>query len=458
MAAAFMARATDILGTGNPAGCRSLVVGLGATGISCVRYLLALGHDVSVVDTRDNPPQLAALRRDHPSVQAWLGEFDEALLDHIDQVVVSPGLPMDLPLLQAVSRHGLPSLSDIDLFAAAVTAPVIGVTGSNGKSTVTCMLRDMIREDGREVRAGGNLGTPALDLLGSDEPDFYLLELSSFQLQRSRSLRTCAATVLNISPDHLDQHRSFEEYLSAKGRIFDACDHPVVNREDPMVAGMLPGERDVTSFGLDRPRGRNLGLCSDSGQTWLCRGDFRLMDVASMQVVGQHNLANALAALALGSAIGLSDAAMVRALRAFKGLAHRMQRVREFNGVVWIDDSKGTNVGATVAAVKGLEGSLVLIAGGLSKGQDFRPLAAALSGRALGIVLLGRDAGRLSGQLEGVAPIAMARDMQQAVVLAAGMAQEGSTVLLSPACASQDMFTDYAHRGQVFADAVGGLS
>jgi UDP-N-acetylmuramoylalanine--D-glutamate ligase len=433
-------------------------VGLGATGISCIRYLSALGHELGVVDTRGNPPQLEALRRDYPAVQAWLGEFDETVLERFDQVVVSPGLPMDMPLLQAVAQHGLPRLSDIDLFAAAATAPIIAVTGSNGKSTVTSMLRDMIQEDGREVRAGGNLGTPALDLLQQSEPDFYLLELSSFQLQRSGTLRTCAATVLNISPDHLDQHRSFDEYLSAKARIFDACEHPVVNRDDPVVAGMLPGEREHTSFGLDRPRGRNLGLCAGQGGTWLCRGETRLMDVAAMQVLGQHNLANALAALALGSVIGLSDAAMVRALGGFQGLAHRMQRVREADGVVWIDDSKGTNVGATVAAVKGLQGSLVLIAGGLSKGQDFQPLAAALAGRAVGIVLLGRDADRLAEQLRDVAPIALARDMLHAVALAAEMAPSGSTVLLSPACASQDMFRDYAHRGQVFADAARGLS
>lgn len=444
--------------SGSSAVCRSLVIGLGATGLSCVRHLVALGHQVGVVDTRDNPPGLAALQQEFPAVRTWLGEYDEGLLDDFEQVVVSPGLPMDFPLLTAAAARGLPALSDIDLFAAAAGAPLIAITGSNGKSTVTSMLRDMITEDGRIVRTGGNLGTPALALLGEDEPDYYLLELSSFQLQRSGSLRTVAAAVLNVSPDHMDQHRSFQEYVAAKARIFDACQHPVVNREDQLVAGMLPGEREVTSFGLDRPHGLDLGLCEDDGQLWLCRGDRHLMPASRLPLVGRHNLANALAALAVGSVLGLSDEAMTRALAGFRGLPHRMQSLRVLHGVHWIDDSKGTNVGATVAAVKGLQGQLVLIAGGLGKGQDFQPLAAALHGRAQGIVLLGRDADRLAEPLQAVAPLHRARDMQHAVALAAELAGPGCTVLLSPACASQDMFRDYAHRGEVFAAAVEALS
>jgi UDP-N-acetylmuramoylalanine--D-glutamate ligase len=439
-------------------GIRTLVVGLGKTGLSCARYLSGLGHKLHVVDTRDNPPGLAHLKKEVPAATTALGEILESQLDNVDQLVVSPGLPMDMPLLQAARAKQIPVLSDIDLFAAVALAPVIGITGSNGKSTVTSMLNDMVIAAGYRVKTGGNLGVPALDLLEGEEPDFYILELSSFQLERSGVLPLRVATVLNLSPDHLDQHRSYEEYIEAKAKILEACENPVINRDDPVVMGLLRGESEFTAFGLSEPLEQDLGIRVVDGQRCFCRGTTVLMPVSELGTVGRHNEANALAALALGSVMGLADAAMANALRAFRGLEHRMQEVRNRNGVRWINDSKGTNVGATVAAVRGLDGPLVLIAGGLAKNADFQPLATALADRTIAIVLIGRDARIMREELQGVCRIVMAGDMADAVNQADAIATAGTTVLLSPACASQDMFDDYAHRGRVFAELVGGLS
>jgi len=439
-------------------GIRTLVVGLGKTGLSCARYLSGLGHQLHVVDTRENPPGLAHLKKEVPAATMALGEILESQLDNVDQLVVSPGLPMDMPLLQAARAKQIPVLSDIDLFAAVALAPVIGITGSNGKSTVTSMLNDMVIAAGYRVKTGGNLGVPALDLLEGEEPDFYILELSSFQLERSGVLPLRVATVLNLSPDHLDQHRSYEEYIEAKAKILEACENPVINRDDPVVMGLLRGESEFTAFGLSEPLEQDLGIRVVDGQRCFCRGTTVLMPVSELGTVGRHNEANALAALALGSVMGLADAAMANALRAFRGLEHRMQEVRNRNGVRWINDSKGTNVGATVAAVRGLDGPLVLIAGGLAKNADFQPLATALADRTIAIVLIGRDARIMREELQGVCRIVMAGDMADAVNQADAIATAGTTVLLSPACASQDMFDDYAHRGRVFAELVGGLS
>lgn len=439
-------------------GIRTLVVGLGKTGLSCARYLSGLGHQLHVVDTRENPPGLAHLKKEVPAATTALGEILESQLDNVDQLVVSPGLPMDMPLLQAARAKQIPVLSDIDLFAAVALAPVIGITGSNGKSTVTSMLNDMVIAAGYRVKTGGNLGVPALDLLEGEEPDFYILELSSFQLERSGVLPLRVATVLNLSPDHLDQHRSYEEYIEAKAKILEACENPVINRDDPVVMGLLRGESEFTAFGLSEPLEQDLGIRVVDGQRCFCRGTTVLMPVSELGTVGRHNEANALAALALGSVMGLADAAMANALRAFRGLEHRMQEVRNRNGVRWINDSKGTNVGATVAAVRGLDGPLVLIAGGLAKNADFQPLATALADRTIAIVLIGRDARIMREELQGVCRIVMAGDMADAVNQADAIATAGTTVLLSPACASQDMFDDYAHRGRVFAELVGGLS
>lgn len=439
-------------------GIRTLVVGLGKTGLSCARYLSGLGHKLHVVDTRENPPGLAHLKKEVPAATTALGEILESQLDNVDQLVVSPGLPMDMPLLQAARAKQIPVLSDIDLFAAVALAPVIGITGSNGKSTVTSMLNDMVIAAGYRVKTGGNLGVPALDLLEGEEPDFYILELSSFQLERSGVLPLRVATVLNLSPDHLDQHRSYEEYIEAKAKILEACENPVINRDDPVVMGLLRGESEFTAFGLSEPLEQDLGIRVVDGQRCFCRGTTVLMPVSELGTVGRHNEANALAALALGSVMGLADAAMANALRAFRGLEHRMQEVRNRNGVRWINDSKGTNVGATVAAVRGLDGPLVLIAGGLAKNADFQPLATALADRTIAIVLIGRDARIMREELQGVCRIVMAGDMADAVNQADAIATAGTTVLLSPACASQDMFDDYAHRGRVFAELVGGLS
>jgi len=356
-------------------------------------------------------------------------------------------------IVQAARARGIPVLGDIELFARAACAPVIGVTGSNGKSTVTTLVARMLEAGGARVQAGGNLGVPALDLLRAPVPDWYVLELSSFQLERTQSLRTRAAVVLNVSADHLDRHADMDEYAAAKGVIYRNCDVAVVNADDAVAARLAAGNQRRIVFTLGPPPADGFGLIESPSSAQLARGDEALMPASDLGLAGRHNVANALAALALCAAAGVPLAGTLDALRSFAGLPHRMQLVAESRGVRWIDDSKGTNVGATVAAVRGLEGSFVLIAGGLGKGADFTPLAAALHRRARAVVLIGADAPSIAAALEGRCRIERATSMEDAVRRAAALAEPGDAVLLSPACASQDMFVDYADRGDQFARA-----
>jgi UDP-N-acetylmuramoylalanine--D-glutamate ligase len=433
---------------------RSVVVGLGRTGLSVARHLRAAGHDVLVMDSRAAPPAREELARVAPEVVVHAGGFDSALLEGAAQLVVSPGVALDEPVVRAARARGIPVLGDIELFARSVRAPVIGVTGSNGKSTVTTLVARMLEACGTRALAGANLGEPALDLLRSPVPDYYVLELSSFQLERTQSLRTRAAVVLNVSADHLDRHADMDAYAAAKGVIYERCDTAVVNADDPVAAGLARGVSRRIEFTLGEPRGDGFGIAGRGPLAALARGARTLMRVADLKLEGAHNAANALAALALCAAVGAPLDATLPALRDFRGLPHRMQLVAEVGGVRWIDDSKGTNVGATVAAVRGLAGTFVLIAGGLGKGADFAPLADALRGRARGVVLIGSDAPRIEAALGGSCRIERAASMDEAVERARGLAQPGDAVLLSPACASQDMFIDYADRGDQFARAV----
>lgn len=431
-----------------------LVVGLGKTGFSCARYLVVCGAEVAVTDSRERPPELERLSVELPDVAVFVGGFDARAFEFAEQLVVSPGVSLKEPMLARAIERGVPCIGDIELFAQAVTAPVIAITGSNGKSTVTSLVGAMAREDGRDVRVGGNLGTPALDLLGDYEPDCYVLELSSFQLETTYSLDAVAATVLNISSDHLDRYVDINEYAAAKRRIFNGTGVLVLNADDPAVANMAPAGRACIWFGLDAPGPGQYGLRRHNGEVWLARGTQALLPELALLLRGRHNLANALAALALGEAAGFSIDAMLRALRAFPGLAHRTQRVAERDGVNWYNDSKGTNVGATIAAVQGMSGQVVLIAGGMGKGADFTPLRAALAGKARAVVLIGQDAKLIERALAGAVPVAHAADMVEAVHRAAALAQPGDTVLLSPACASFDMFSGYEQRGEQFMQAV----
>ena len=435
-------------------GRRALVVGLGRTGVSAARFLAARGWSVAVTDSRAEPPGLEALRAAVPDAAVFVGGFSETALSYADEVVLSPGVPLADPFVRAAAARGLPIAGDVELFARAADAPVIGITGSNGKSTVTTLVGQMAERAGRTVRVGGNLGIPALDLLDGAPPDLFVLELSSFQLECTRSLRAAAATVLNLSADHLDRYASLDEYAAAKARIYQGSDVAVLNRADPRVA-VMPGGASRVTFGPDAPRdGSEWGVIGAGAQAQLACGGAAVLPVAELKLRGTHNAQNALAALALGEAVGLSREAMCEALREFTGLPHRTELVAEAGGVVWINDSKGTNVGATLAAVAGLAGPLVLILGGDGKGQDFRPLAAALAGKVRAAVLIGRDADAIAGALGARIAQRRALTMEQAVEFAAELAQPGDTVLLSPACSSLDMFESFEHRGRAFAHAV----
>jgi len=435
-----------------------LVVGLGKTGLSCTRYLSAHGYELAVTDSRAQPPGLETLRTELPDVALFLGGFEERVFDLAEELVVSPGVSVKEPLVARAQARGIPVIGDIELFARAAAAPVIAITGSNGKSTVTSLVGAMAREAGRDVRVGGNLGTPALDLLRDVEPDCYVLELSSFQLETTHSLNPAAATVLNVSPDHMDRYGELADYAQAKERILRGDGVMVLNADDPAVAAMAEPGRRCLYFTLGEPSDGNYGLRQRGGQTWLCKGKQELVAAGDLLLRGRHNLANALAALALAEAAGFGLDAMLSALRGFPGLAHRTQWVASTGGVDWFDDSKGTNVGATVAAVQGMAGPVVLIAGGDGKGQDFSPLKPVLADKARAVVLIGRDAPLIEQALGGAVPTVYAADMNAAVQQAAELAQAGDSVLLSPACASFDMFSGYEERGRVFVDAVRRIS
>jgi len=437
------------------AGTLALVLGLGRTGLSCARYLRRRGLEVRVADTRSAPPGAAALRAQVPGAELHTGPFDAGLLEGVAQVVISPGLSLREPVATLAASRGLPVVGDIELFAHEVAAPVAAVTGTNGKSTVTALLAELATAAGRRAIAGGNLGEPALDLLEQAVPELYVLELSSFQLETTRSLELRTATVLNVTPDHLDRYDSIDDYAAAKARIFAACEVAVVNADDRRVRAMpRPGQR-VLTFSLCDPDA-DYSLSRHAGPALARRGE-PLLPVSALRLQGEHNVANALAALAMTEALELPLAPVLEALEAFAGLPHRSQWVADVAGVRYVNDSKGTNVGATVAAVAGLAGPLVLIAGGDGKGQDFGELRDALRDKARHIVLIGRDAPLLERALAGVCTTERASDMPGAVAAAAAAARPGDTVLLSPACASLDMFRDYAHRGEAFAVAVRSL-
>jgi UDP-N-acetylmuramoylalanine--D-glutamate ligase len=448
---------SDEAQTGRPrAGTRAVVVGLGATGLSCARYLHGCGCRVSVVDTRAQPPALDALRAEIPGIPVHTGPLDAAALAAAELLVVSPGVALREPALAAAAAAGGADIvGDVELFARAAVAPVVAITGSNGKSTVTSMVGGMCREAGLNVAVGGNIGVPALDLLAAPQPQAYVLELSSFQLETTRSLRAAAASVLNLSPDHMDRYCDVDQYAAAKRRIFAGDGVMVLNADDRRVAAMAERRRRRVWFGLNGPRSdADYGLVQHRGGVWLARGREPLLAADEVPLPGRHNLANALAALALAEAAGARAEACIRALRDFRGLPHRMALVAEHNGVRWYDDSKGTNVGATVAALEGLDVPAVLIAGGDGKGAEFDALAKAVERRARAVVLIGRDAARIAEAIGDAVPVCFARDMGEAVARAAALARAGDIVLLSPACASLDMFRDYAHRGEVFASAV----
>jgi UDP-N-acetylmuramoylalanine--D-glutamate ligase len=435
----------------------TVILGLGATGLSCARFLAKQGRTFAVTDSRLDPPHKQLFLEAFPDLPLSLGRFDEALIAGAQQLIVSPGIPVSEPCIQQALAHGIEVLGDIELFARHIKAPVIAITGSNGKSTVTSLLGEMARLSGKRVKVGGNLGIPALDLLVDGlEPELYVLELSSFQLETTYSLKPQAATVLNVTPDHLDRYPSLVDYAAAKRRIYQGMGVMILNADDPRIMAMAEGNRRMLRFTLASPQRAEFGLRLHQGFPWLAYEETRLMPLSDIKIEGAHNAANALAALALGWAVDLPMEAMLASLRSFTGLPHRCQRVAIAQGVEWYNDSKGTNVGATCAAIQGLgdRGPLILIAGGEAKGADFEPLAQAVSGRVRSVIVIGRDSPLLEQALRDVVPVIHAQGLDEAVIKAAESAQAGDVVLLSPACASFDMFQDYAHRGEVFTRAV----
>ncbi|MBE9539820.1 MAG: UDP-N-acetylmuramoyl-L-alanine--D-glutamate ligase [Proteobacteria bacterium] len=436
----------------------SVVLGLGATGLSCARYLARCGKTFTVVDTRANPPGLEELLRDLPQVPVFLGEVPHAVVESAGELIVSPGLGLDQPLVKMAIKAGVEIVGDIDLFVREAAAPVIGITGSNAKSTVTELVGEMAREAGLNVAVGGNLGTPALDLL-ADDCELYVLELSSFQLERAGRLNLAVATVLNVSEDHLDRHGNLQTYHRVKHKIFSGCARAVVNKNDPLTTPLVAQSVGVISWRMGEPELGGFGLREEDGVEYLSYQFDRLLPVDDLGLLGRHNIANALAALAIGQSANLPMEAMLVALRTFSGLPHRCQAVGSIGGVSFVNDSKGTNPGATEAALKGLGNgrNILLIAGGVGKGANFEQLRSSVAAHCKLLVLIGESADEMQASLDRCVEICKADSLEQAVAIAMENAQAGDCILLSPACASFDMFSSYKDRGDTFIRAVAEL-
>ncbi len=438
---------------------RTLVVGLGKTGLSCVRYLSEQGRDIVVADTRTAPPGLEELRAGWPDIPVHLGPFDHDLFAGFNELVVSPGISTAEPAITGAGKQGARIRGDIDLFAEAADAPIIAITGSNGKTTVTTLLGEMARAAGRKVAIGGNIGTPALDLLGQGA-DLYVLELSSFQLETTEELNALAATVLNVSDDHMDRYPNKMAYFQAKQRIFRGCRNAVVNLDDALSTPMARDTLRFLCFGFYRVNPETFSTRDDDEGTWITFGFENLILASDLKLLGRHNISNVMAALALGHAAGLPMDVMLKVAREFPGLPHRCEFIRRFNDVDFINDSKGTNVGATVAAIESLvpeTGKVVLIAGGDGKGADFTALEAPIALHCRAVVLIGRDAPAIAEVLGSGIPVYRSASLADAVSRSAELARPGDRVVLSPACASFDMFRDYLDRGDQFRSLVEGL-
>ncbi len=440
------------------------VVGLGKTGVSCVRYCIERDIPVCVMDSRANPPGLTEIQETYPNVEVSLGGFDEALLDSAEQIVISPGVSLKEPLIAAQVAKGKSVIGDIELFVREAKAPIVGITGSNGKSTVTTMVGEMAKAAGVRVKVGGNLGTPVLELL-DDEAALYVLELSSFQLETTPSLAAFAAVNLNVTPDHMDRYDSLREYQQAKLRIYQHCKHPVINVDDPSSFTGEISKGNCLRFSVAENANSTTAdfyLSKQAGELFLMFQDKSIVATKTLPLIGRHQFANALAALALGKSCDFPMTAMITALQQFKNLPHRCQFVAEINQVRWFNDSKGTNVGATQATLFGIGqdcvGKIILIAGGLGKNADFSLLRDSVGKYVSQLVLLGQDKFLINDALQDVVPVTMVSDLGAAVTTANSLAGPGDIVLLSPACASQDMFRDFEERGEKFMTFVKELA
>ena len=438
-----------------------LVLGLGDTGLSALHWLERQGAILSVADSRTNPPSVDHVMKRMPQVQIYTGAFNAEHFKHVDLIVISPGVALSEPAVQEAIKAGVQVIGDVELFAQyrPKQSKVIAITGSNGKTTVTSLVGEICKEAGLKTIVAGNIGLPVLEALMMEAPDVYVLELSSFQLETTHHLKCDSATVLNISEDHMDRYADIDAYTAAKARILAHAKVAVLNRDDAATMAM-PAKHTVT-FGLNAATEKHdFGLIESEGLHYLTSGQRKMMKASQLSITGLHNVANALAAMALCNAIGVEKSAIVKALIDFKGLPHRVQWVASMDDVDYYDDSKGTNVGATCAAITGMTKNgkpqkVVLIAGGDAKGQDFSPLLPAIEANARAVVLIGRDAVLIEAiLLPSNVPMYHAADLPEAVNIAKKVAQTGDAVLLSPACASFDMFKNYVHRAEVFVEAV----
>ena len=429
-----------------------VIVGLGQTGLSCARFLVGKGFAVAIMDSREQPPGLEALQQEYPEVLIKTGGFDADWLTDADMVVLSPGVDPRHEMIQLAEQRGIEIVGDVELFARYANAPIIAITGSNGKSTVTTLLADMANEAGKQCRVGGNLGTPTLDLISEPAPDFYIVELSSFQLETVKTLNAFASVVLNVSPDHLDRYDSVKDYQDVKAKIYFGDGVMVVNVDDPYVNQLIQENRNQITFGMNA----DFSVANYEGRQWLTEKGVRLLDVDTLKIVGKHNVANALAALALGSAMALPMSAMLIALQQYIGLPHRCRLVVKQNDICWFNDSKATNVGACIAAIQGLSdtGNIILIAGGVGKDQDFSELTVVLQRHVRAIILLGEDATLIAESVPEQCEMYRVDSLKAAVMKAGDIAKTGENIVLSPACASFDMFSSYEERGDVFEKLV----
>ena len=439
-----------------------VVAGLGISGVAAVNFLHEHGYRVAVTDSRKTPPGHDQIPSD---VQTSFGQLDQELLLQAEEIVISPGLDPQLPEIQAAIALGIAVVSEIQILRRFTDKPIMAITGSNAKSTVTTLIGLMAKDAGVKVAVGGNLGRPALDLT-KDDPELYILELSSFQLETTSNLHAEVAVILNMSEDHLDRHGDMMGYHTAKHRIFQGVKKVVYNRDDSLTRPLVPDATPMQSFGLNAPDMNQYGILKENdGTMWLARGRERLLKSSEMYIQGTHNIANALACLALGEAIGLPLASMLETLKTFKGLEHRCEFVKEVQGVRYYNDSKGTNIGATLAAIDGLgaaiepqQGKVAIILGGQGKGQDFTALRDALSKYAKLAVLIGEDRAVIEQAIAGTTTLLHAASLQEAVELCQQNTQAHDVVLLSPACASFDMFKGYSERGHQFVECVNTLA
>ena len=438
----------------------AVIVGLGKTGLSCFRYLSNQGLNVAITDSREEPPELLELKAEFESASVYLGQINEQVLLASDQIILSPGVSLDNKSIKLSIENNIPVFGDIELFCQKAQAPIIAVSGSNGKSTVTTIVAEMTRLAGLKTYVGGNIGIPALDLLSDSTPDLYVLELSSFQLETTYSLNAHASVVLNVSPDHMDRYSSLKDYANTKKRIYSGQGLMVLNKDEEYIHSIIDSKRDTIYFSLGAPEGENFGLINHNNEVWLSQGNEKIINKNQLKIKGEHNISNALAAMALAGAVNVPTNIMADVLKNFTGLEHRCQLVREIDNVSWYNDSKATNVGACIASIKGLceLGNIILIAGGDSKGADLSGLNPIVKKYIKKVFLFGIDANKLADVMGSEVDKEFVNNMNEAVKGASKIADSDDIVLLAPACSSLDMYKNYQQRGDAFISAIDALS